>query len=138
MVDEKQRIGPEGYDPIWDDKRGLGGYYSRDGTPMSMREWANDFDRNDKKRVAATHVADYWISTVWLGMDHSFGEGPPLIFETMVFNQSEVSKRDKEDWLDKWCDRYATEERALAGHAQVVAMVEERVQLLRQATREGK
>ena len=25
------------------------------------------------------------VSTVFLGMDHQFGEGPPILWETMVF-----------------------------------------------------
>ena len=54
------------------------------------------------------------VSTVWLGMDHSFGDGPPLIFETMVFGGE----------LDQECDRYTTEEQAQQGHAAMVARVQ--------------
>ena len=58
--------------------------------------------------VKQEQVGVYWISTVHLGIDHSFGGGgPPVIFETMVF-RSRMSDLD--------CDRYSTEEQALAGH----------------------
>lgn len=39
------------------------------------------------------------ISTVFLGIDHSFGEGEPLLFETMVFG----GKLDQEmDRCETW------------------------------------
>ena len=56
-----------------------------------------------------------WISAVWLGLDHRFGsDGPPLIFETMVFPS-------KSDLRESDCERYATEDEARAGHAAMVA-----------------
>jgi len=67
------------------------------------------------KRVAETTLADgKWVSTVWLGLDHSFDdEGPPLIFETMVF-----PSRDDLSEID--CARYATEAEAIIGHQGMV------------------
>ncbi len=35
--------------------------------------------------MAEDHVGEAWISTLWLGINHNYGDGPPLIFETMVF-----------------------------------------------------
>lgn len=52
------------------------------------------------------------VSTVWLGLDHQFGDGPPLIFETMVF--------PAESSMDLDCERYSTEEEAKAGHSAMV------------------
>jgi hypothetical protein len=51
------------------------------------------------------------VSTVYLGMNHQWGDGPPLIFETMVFGGDEGEP----------CWRYSTEEQARAGHDRVVA-----------------
>lgn len=97
-------------------------YYRRDGTPYSdMMDWATDVEGNQLKRVAETTLPDgKWVSTVWLGLCHSFhgltGEetsDPHLIFETMVFpsedNLSELAQ-----------NRYATEQEALQGHAEMV------------------
>jgi hypothetical protein len=59
-----------------------------------------------------------------LGLDHGFGEGPPLIFETMIFDDG-----DKDDpgydplGLDQWQDRYSTEEAATREHLRVVLAV---------------
>jgi hypothetical protein len=67
------------------------------------------------QRVDHTLVGPYEISTVFLGIDHGFiEEGPPILFETMVFCQG--SRSDLE------CERYATWDQAVAGHN---AMVEE-------------
>lgn len=45
-------------------------------------------------------------------MDHNFsGEGPPLIFETMIFDHSTDDSTDS-----GYMERYSTEEDALIGH----------------------
>jgi hypothetical protein len=55
------------------------------------------------------------VSTVWMGINHRYGPGPPLIFETMVFGGP----------LNQDCRRYTTIEQARAGHAEVLAAVRE-------------
>lgn len=47
------------------------------------------------------------VSTVYLGLNHRWGDGPPLIFETMTFP-------DEEQW------RYSTEAEAKENHAFLV------------------
>lgn len=87
-------------------------YYDLQGHPISFEEYI-ELSSLGKKRIAKTDLPNrYWVSTVWLGMDHSFGEGPPLIFESMVFKG--------EDFTDQDCERYSTEEEALAGHQVMV------------------
>lgn len=76
-----------------------------------MMEWAEWFESAPNRRVAVTEGGDYTISTVFLGVDHRFvGDGPPLLFETMVF--------DKDGGGDTY--RYSTWDEAEAGHAAVV------------------
>lgn len=90
-------------------------FYDRQGNPMPMMEWARRYEtRGDEKRVAESTLPNgRWVSTVWLGIDHSFGSGPPLIFETMVFeSEDDLSELD--------CERYSTEAEAVAGHARIV------------------
>ena len=84
-------------------------YYDRKGQPMTREDWTRGFDMD--RRVGEDTVRDQRVSTVWLGLNHSFGEGPPLIFETMIFGGPH----------DEYQDRYSTEEDALAGHKRVVA-----------------
>lgn len=86
-------------------------YFDREGKPITFRGWAERRSSDAAVRVASTLVGKVWVSTVWLGMNHSFTGGPPLIFETMSFGDD-----DSELW-----DRYSTEPAALAGHDRVVA-----------------
>lgn len=82
----------------------LGGKDGRKVIPVDTVSWAKWYDRKEgsmeHRRVAKTTVRepnrllwwlglrpDYWISTVFLGLDHSWNGGPPLIFETMVFHR---------------------------------------------------
>lgn len=119
-----------GENSLWDEVRGRGGYYDRSGNPISFRDWARldawDREKNEHryKVVKQEYVEHYWISTVWLGLDHSYIDGPPLIFETMVFNHD-----TNESDLD--CERYSTEQQAIEGHARIV----EKVRLIVEATR---
>lgn len=88
-------------------------YYDRDGSPLTRDEWARKFTY-EYKRVELTELGDgVVVSTVWLGMNHNWGEGAPLIFETLVMGGE----------FDEWMDRYATEEDARRGHAEVVAAI---------------
>jgi hypothetical protein len=91
-----------------------GMYFRRDGTPYrTASEWAEDFSKGIDRRVDETLL--WWggrVSTVWLGLNHNYIGGPPLIFETMLFGPKSL------DTLDM--DRYATEAQAIAGHKQMV------------------
>ena len=91
-------------------------YYDRTGQPLAdITAWDKLHDDIQYRRVAETTVPDgTWISTVWLGIDHRFSEGPPLIFETMVFPQK-GGTLDERDQV-----RYSTEVEALAGHEAMV------------------
>lgn len=92
-------------------------WYDRQGRPLS------DYGEIEKllrtfqyKRVAETVLPEgKWVSTVWLGLNHRHDDGPPLIFETMVFPSKDGPL------LEIDCLRYSTEAEALAGHAAMVA-----------------
>lgn len=92
---------------MWD------GWYDRDGKPFGdepprgARGWPNN------KRVGVTKISEAGItvSTVHLGLDHRYGDGPPLIFETMIFGGEH----------DQDCRRYATEEDAMRGHLEALS-----------------
>lgn len=87
-------------------------YYDRNGNEMTAHEWQQAFEKTDARRIERTDLKDgVYVSTVWLGLDHSWDDGPPLIFETMVFE----GKHDGD------CYRYSTENAAKIGHAKVVA-----------------
>lgn len=80
----------------------------------NIEEWGRAF--MDRKPVAAETIGEYIISTVFLGIDHSFGDGDPLLFETMVFGGE-----TGEDEI--WMERCATWDEALDMHERGVAYV---------------
>lgn len=94
-------------------------WYDKNGKPLydyeEIEKLLNDVEY---KRVAVTTLSDgTWISTVWLGLDYSWSEGNPIIFETMVFSE----KKDKDGFTeDLEMQRYSTLEQAKAGHKAMV------------------
>ena len=64
--------------------------------------------------VAIDHVRDSTVSTVYLGMNHRFDDGPPLLWETMSFPAEEI------------CERRETYEEAMAAHQDAVRELRER------------
>jgi hypothetical protein len=84
--------------------------------PCSMGEWAFAFELQNRI-VAVTEIGPIKISTVFLGLDHSFTpDGPPKLWETMVFG----GPHDQE-----WMDRCAgSREQAEAMHAEMVKRVD--------------
>ena len=92
-------------------------YFDRNGNELiDAALWAGLMADDDYRRVASTVVGKAHVSTVWLGLDHQFGEGPPLIFETMVFG----GDLDQHQW------RYSTEAQAVEGHDRVVTLLRDK------------
>lgn len=78
-----------------------------------MLEWAHWFEGSDR-HVAFTRIEKaITVSTVFLGLNHQYGEGPPILFETMVFGG--VYDGDQM--------RYSTYLEAELGHATTVSIV---------------
>jgi hypothetical protein len=79
----------------------------RKAVPATTDEWARFFENMDARTVAKSAVNGANVSTVFLGLDHRFGdEGPPLIFETMIFGGP----------YDQYQDRCSTWEEAEEMH----------------------
>lgn len=96
-------------------------YYNMEGEKITREQayelWSGD---QEMRRVAVDFLPDpdggkdIMVSTVLLVLDHSFTtDGPPLIFETMVFGGEH----------NEYQERYATREQAEAGHAVAVKLV---------------
>lgn len=83
--------------------------------PESLEQWAKWFGDSEGRRIGLTHIGDITVSTVCLGLDHSFGHGRPLWYETMIFGGDH----------DEFQERYETLEEAKVGHDAAVAMVKE-------------
>lgn len=80
-------------------------------------EHAKQYSEHPELKVVGKTVVDgYLVSTVFLEIDHNWGMGPPILFETMVF---------KDGLSDLYCDRYVTWEEAEKGHEEVVKKIKE-------------
>lgn len=80
-------------------------------------KWAKWFETHNRT-VIQTAFKDQGIavSTVFLGLNHQFGNGAPLLWETMVFDQLP-------SFAESYCDRYSSLEEAKAGHQKAVEWV---------------
>ena len=92
-------------------------YILVNGEPQACEDlltWARWFEEASEERIVAQdRIGDVRISTVFLGLDHSFGQGDPLLFETMIFGGAH----------DQYQRRYLTREAAIKGHAEAVRLV---------------
>lgn len=77
-----------------------------------LMKWGKWFEVSDR-HVAQDKVGNIRISTVFLGLDHSFGHGPPLLYETMIFGGPD----------DGYQTRASTRGEAIEQHSEAVAMV---------------
>lgn len=74
--------------------------------------------KSDTKHVAKDDVNGKRVSTVWLGIDHQFGEyNTPILFETMVFEGNSYS--------EIYCKRYTSWDDAVNGHKEAVQWVKD-------------
>ena len=73
-------------------------------------EWGRWFEDADRSVASTVLENGVRVSTVFLGLDHNFGSGEPVLFETMIFGGKH----------DKYQERYATWGEAEAGHKQAV------------------
>lgn len=79
---------------------------------MTWAMWLEDSKRVIKQDWVHGPFGVQFVSTVFLGLDHNFFDtGPPVLFETMLFNGP----------LNNYADRYRTWDEALTGHAVMCA-----------------
>lgn len=103
-------------------------WYTREGDRVPLEEWVRLSEEAqaagyEYRRVGQDVVGEYRISTVLLGIDHSWGgKGPPLIFETMVFSTIDRTvdffgrEHTVNDAYDQFTERYTTVDEAQRGH----------------------
>lgn len=78
-----------------------------------IREWGEWMKDDSARRIALTELGFANVSTVFLGIDHSFAlGGDPVLFETMIFGGEH----------DNYQERYRTLEEARAGHDRAIAI----------------
>lgn len=115
---------------------GKGLYVLEGHTPVpidDVLEWARRYEQSENRRVARTSINGWDVSTVFLGIDSNIFSEVPLLFETMIFSETEITKtelfgRKFRKSLDNYCKRYATWDEALAGHEAAVNYIREGLQ----------
>lgn len=81
---------------------------------LQWAEWFEDAANRIVKQEALTmqdgtdRVVE--VSTVFLGIDHNYGDGPPILFETMTFRNGQGHDQR----------RYCSREEAIEGHEEIV------------------
>ncbi len=80
----------------------------------------------DKRIVKRERIGSARVSTVFLGMDHGCGGGPPILWETMIFG---VNPLEQDQWR---CS--GSREQALAMHAKVAVMAREVTEAIKRKT----
>jgi hypothetical protein len=117
-------------------------YFDKLGKPIGRDTWSHLLEDMAYRRVAWDELpGGGYVSTVWLGLDHGFGAGPPLIFESMTFpdpseqvSHGRVSRRGRGLQAGapasaaarpraSGIGRYTTLEEALEGHRRMVALL---------------
>jgi hypothetical protein len=89
-------------------------WFDIDGNPITAEEADRLLRDIDARRVALDQIDGWEISTVHLVVGIHEMCGPPLTFETMIFDP---------DGNPCWEERYPTKHAALAGHDQVMAAI---------------
>ena len=90
-------------------------YILKDGQPVKcddLMEWAQWYETADRK-IAYAEKNGVRVDTIFLSLDHNWGPGEPILFETRVFG----GKYDQE------LERYETIESARLGHADMCRLV---------------
>ena len=86
-------------------------YVLRDKEPVLVG--ASEQSSAGQSAVGRTKRDGIMVSTVFLGLDHQYGDGPPLLFETMIFGGIH----------DEFCERCSTWAQAEEQHALAVKIV---------------
>jgi hypothetical protein len=99
-----------------------------------LMTWARWFNNHEQRIVGSTETALYRVSTVFLGLDHNWSDrGPPVLFETMVFEKERSITKWSDDRLvsinksvdeDDFFRRYSTWDEAEAGHNTLVRRIQ--------------
>lgn len=105
----------------------------KEGKPVAVEDmltWSKWMEENEeRKRVGLAELGEGGtISTVFLGLDHGWGEGhAPMLYETLVFGGPR----------DGWMVRYGTREMASRGHEGMIREVQRDMELIDEINRLG-
>jgi hypothetical protein len=68
------------------------------------------------QHIRHTNYKGIRVSTIFMALDHSFNEGPPVLFESMVFYKD---KKQTKEYYDQYQTRYTSYNDAIEGHRDI-------------------
>ena len=78
---------------------------------LEAAQWLED---NDHRRIVKRdEIGDILVSTVFLGLDHAWDSGTPVLWETMIFGGEQ----------DQYQERYTSHKDALEGHEKALTLI---------------
>lgn len=90
------------------------------GNPIvepDLMKWARWLEESKDRILRQETIKGKFISTVFLGLDYNFYGTPPILYETMVFDETKHS-------IEKYgTSRYYTRKEALKGHRDMVKRI---------------
>jgi hypothetical protein len=93
-----------------------------------LRKWAEWYENVSNRIVRKERIGSFLVNTIFLGIDHDFGDGGTLLFETMVFDEAELYYDQLVDKhfptaIDEYTRQYSTWNDAEAGHQKTVDLI---------------
>ena len=101
----------------------MSGQYILDdnGNPVlehNIRKWGLWMQDGEKRRVAWDVLpSGVRVSTVFLGLDHNWGDDPPVLWETMIFGGNQ----------EGYQELYTSLEEAVEGHKKALELASKEV-----------
>jgi hypothetical protein len=83
--------------------------------PCSVSEMGRLFGNNTIRKTDVDDGYKTHVSTVFLGIDHSYSNSKPVLFETMIFSQNEA--------IDDYQKRYTSYQDAVDSHNAIVELL---------------
>ena len=75
-------------------------------------KWGKWFETAER-HISNTKIGDVTVSMIFLGLNHAFGGGKPVLWETMIFGGEHGGYQEG----------YCTKDEALIGHEKAVGLV---------------
>lgn len=94
--------------------------YPVEATLDAVSEW----QKTNGVVVKQEKTKNWYVSTVFLTINHCYDGGTPILFETMVFPLDGVG--NVASFLEEECQRYTSYQDALFGHQKMVEKYETR------------
>lgn len=85
------------------------------GNPVpepNLTKWSS-WMQSCSRQIGLNYIGVSMVSTVFLGLDHNFAGGAPILFETMIFGGPN----------DGFQERYFTRQEAIDGHDRAADLV---------------